>query len=509
MAQRTWNILTAADWWRASDAFFELIPGTSTADAGLGLGMHRAFEPRLRSCVEILAVAFGDTIIDVARVDEGARAYRIGEGEGVRVPISGDGLPDAAGFTLVWADGESFWLGFVPSMRGIVVDRDGSRSLEDLIAEGRAVAADGAHQLLLEEGETIWVEYRDVRFRVRMELREDVRVSAWSVDRPYLSSLSASAVVVLAFLALVPDQPAPRIDEDEHHAVLARLLPTVPPEPIPAHSLPSPSSGVVRDVEPALERRTAPSTPLPRPTETHTRGSRRGQSLWVPVSPTQAVGQLGRNYDPIEAARHAGILFGVHGARRFERERVFGIEADDADVWASTTDIGPTPVDAMYLPGRGQSTALVGLGLLGHGVTGPGFTRGGGTAEGVVGWGSYGAAHRIGDWRNRDDTPPTIVRIGEIEMEGAALEQRQTVRRVVRAHIPQLRSCFEQNTTDRRVNLAGDVQFSLVRGKVESVVVDPAFPDRLADCMERTIRYWRFPSSQQVSIAAVPIRMSR
>ena len=205
-------------------------------------------------------VAFGDTILDVARIDEGSLGYRIGEGKAVRVPVNGDGLPDADGFTLVWAGAGGFWLAFVPSMLGVVIDRGGRRSLEQ-VAERRAIAADGARHLRLEEGETIWIEHGGVRFRVRLVQREALDVSTWSVERSYLGALIGSAVVILVALVLLRAQPVvPSIDEDEHLVVLTRLLELEPAEPATAR---------------------------------------------------QAIGKkVGRDYDPV--ARHIGILERLH-----------------------------------------------------------------------------------------------------------------------------------------------------------------------------------------------------
>lgn len=456
-----------------------------------------------RSCVEILAVAFADTILDVAQVDDDAPSYRIGEGKAVRIPVSGDGLPDPAGFTLVWAAAGGFWLAFCPSMRGIVLDHRGRRTLEQLVAQGRAVAADGAHHILLEDGETIWVEHQRVRFRVRLVPREGVCASTWTIDRPYLGSLSASAAVGLAYLMLLHAQPAPLVEEDRHRAVLARLLAL---EPDPPEPVPGPTSETARSVEAGVEDRAAASAPAPLLPDPRPRSSKRQQPLWAPASPAQAVGRLGRTYDPIEAARHAGI-FGVLGDRRFTGERVFYPDADDAQLWAATTQLGETSVERM-----------VALGSYGI-VPGEG--------EGVVGWGSYGSLHRVRDWRERieenrelaalcsgDCRPqrrprPTIVRLGQVDVRGAM--DRDVARRTIRAHTTELRRCFDQTITQRTAELEGDVELSLVRGKVGAIVTDPAFPDDLAQCMKRTMRRWEFPvgSSPGTDMLTVSLHLSR
>jgi hypothetical protein len=454
-----------------------------------------------RSCVELLAVAFGDTIIDVAQVDAHAPIYRIGEGKGVRVPVSGDGLPDPAGFTLVWAGAGGFWLAFCPSMRGVVVDDRGQRSLEQLVAEGRGVAADGAHHILLEEGETIWVEHQSVRFRARLVPREVVRASTWTIDRPYLGSLSVSALVVLLFLMLARAQPAPIVQEDEHRAVLARLLEL---EPVPPEPVPGPATEAVRSLEQGPEDRAAVSTPLSPTPDPRPRSSKRERTLWAPASPAQAVGRLGRNYDPVAAARQAGI-FGVLGDRRFiTGERVFDPRSPDAAVWASTLDDVPTWMTSFGTGSLERSTG-----------------------EGVVGWGSYASLHRVYDWRGRVEENrelaalcsgdcrrpvrprPTIVRFGEVVVEGTL--DRDVARRIARAHITELRRCFDQTITGPTAELAGTVEFSLVRGKVGAIVIDPAFPDDLADCMKRSVRRWHFPVgwNDASSLVGVSLRLSR
>jgi hypothetical protein len=469
-----------------------------------------AFAPVLtmvpyRSCIELLAVTFGDTIIDVAQVDAYAPIYRIGEGEGVRVPVSGDGLPDPAGFALVWAGAGGFWLAFCPSMRGVIIDHRGQRSLVQLVAEGRAIAADGAHHILLEEGETIWVEHQSVRFRARLVAREAVRASKCTIDRPYLGSLSVSALVVLVFLMLARAQPAPIVDEDEHRAVLARLLEL---EPVPPEPVPGPPTETERSLEQEPETRAATSTPLPHPPDPRPRSSKRKGALWAPASPAQAVGQLGRNYDPVAAARRAGI-FGVLGDRRFiTDERVFDPQSPDAAVWASASDVSSTWMTTF-----------------GHDGGRP--RRWGAMGEGVVGRGSYGRYgtmdefhdlrvedHELtalcsGDCRRPVRPRPTIVRFGDVVVEGTL--DRDVARRVARAHITELRRCFERTIAEPTAEFAGNIEFALVRDSVGTIVIDPAFPDELAECMKRSVRHWHFPRdwNPTTSLVSVSLRLSR
>lgn len=84
-------------------------------------------------------------------------------------------------------------------------------------------------------------------------------------------------------------------------------------------------------------------------------------------------------------------------------------------------------------------------------------------------------------------------------------------RRIIRGHITDLRRCFDQTITEGTAELAGDVELSLIRGKVVSVVIGPAFPDRLAKCMKGSIRRWQFPvgSKYASDMVSVSLRMSR
>lgn len=151
-------------------------------------------------CVEVLAVAFEDTILGVDLVDARAPAYSIGEGPNVRMPVPGVGLPDAAGFELVRIEAGLAWLSWTASMRGALLDHGGPCSLE-------ALAADGARMLSLERGQTVWIAYEGVRFRVRLVEREAVRASRGSVDWPHLGALLGSAVLGVLFMLLLRAQP--------------------------------------------------------------------------------------------------------------------------------------------------------------------------------------------------------------------------------------------------------------------------------------------------------------
>jgi hypothetical protein len=446
--------------------------------------MVGARKPGSRFCVELMVVAFGHTLIDVAHLDQARPSYPIWEDKAVQLAVRGEN-----GFELMWVDG-------------------------------------GRH-LLLEEGQTIWLELQSVRFRARLVPRESVRVSPRTVDRPFLASLASSAAIVFAFLMLLRAQPAPLIDEDERRAVLVKLLQL---EPVPREPIPGPPSEIERSTESVGEQRAPASSPLPRLPDEGVRRSKREQPMWAPASPAQAVGRLGRSYDPIEAARQAGI-FGVLGDRRLDPERAFDPSIEDAQLWASTADIsdtwmaryGPRP----YGPRDRTGTGIIGLGNTGliGGSHGNFYSRPFG--EGVVGWGSYGSIHRLGDWDRGEQNPERaalcsgdcrprshlprapIVRFGQVDVQGAL--DRDVARRIVRAHGNELRSCFNQTITEPAAEFEGTIEFSLIQGKVGAVVTGPAFPEALAGCMNRVIRRWQFPvgSSQETNMVSVSLTLSR
>lgn len=442
--------------------------------------------------VEVLAVAFEDTILGVDLVDARAPAYLIGEGPKVRMPVPGVGLPDAAGFELVRIEAGLAWLSWTASMRGALLDRSGRCSLD-------ALAADGARMLSLERGQTVWIEYESVRFRVRLVEREAVRASRVSVDLAHLGALLGSGVLGVLFMLLLRAQPPMPIDADAYQPVLARLLASETVEPEPA-----PGPVIATEAEPELERGVAPRavpkvTPRPEAPEIHVRSTTRSRPMWAPPTAAQAVGRFGRNHDPIEAARHAGIL-GPLDNRPFARERVFDPAIEDGEIWASTRAIVPGVTDALVIS-----------------------THTGGRREGVVGWGSYGPVHgRLASWREtgtdrhatfgsreRRASPIVQVRIGTLDIRGTM--DPDLARRIVRAHGNELRGCYGQTVTAPDATFDGTIELSVNGGKVGAVVIDSAFPSELADCMRRRMRAWRFPTGSSVGtdIVTFPLRMSR
>jgi hypothetical protein len=327
----------------------------------------------------------------------------------------------------------------------------------------------------------------------------ELLAAAWTGDRLYLGSLIASTIVVSSFLMLAHAQPAPFIDEDHRRAVLAKLLQF---EPVPTEPISRLRSETTRSLETGLAH-PAPPRSLPRLPEPSEQASTRERPRWAPASPMQAVGRFERGYDPIDAARHAGIL-GVLGDRRLDHERVFDPDVDDARLWAATT----------------SEIVPIGPGSFGDFS----YTM---ATEGVIGWGSYGNIH-IGDWRGRTEANTdaafcpdcrahgrlprpivTIVRLGRVDVQGGV--DPDVARRIIRAHVNDLRRCYDRTLTESVEKLEGTFEFSVIQGKVGSIVMGPEFSDERAGCMKRVMRTWRFPvgPGHETSMVSVSLRFSR
>src|SRR5690606_7250695 len=117
---------------------------------------------------------------------------------------------------------------------------------------------------------------------------------------------------------------------------------------------------------------------------------------------------------------------------------------DDEDVWGGLTG---TEV--------GEAYGVGGLGLVGTG------RGGGGTGDGTIGLGNIGLVGRgggggsgSGRGRGRRGRPVPMVRMAKAEVKGN-LDQ-DIVRRVVRAHINEVRSCYSRGLA-RDPALAGRV----------------------------------------------------
>ena len=213
------------------------------------------------------------------------------------------------------------------------------------------------------------------------------------------------------------------------------------------------------------------------------------------ADPTSAVPQMARNFDPDMAARQAGIL----GTMQQESGHflaspyggAFALGNEDGDVWGGLTG---TEV--------GEAYGVGGLGLVGTG------RGGGGTGEGTIGLGNTGLIGRGGGggtgsgygrgagagFGGRGTRVPTV-RQAKAEVQGSL--DKDIIRRIVRAHINEIRYCYNQ-VLARDPSDKGRVaiQFTISgTGKVPSAVVQESTmrSPQIGNCMAQAVRRWTFP----------------
>ena len=220
--------------------------------------------------------------------------------------------------------------------------------------------------------------------------------------------------------------------------------------------------------------------------------------------PANSIPQITRTFDPERAARSAGIL-GILASQEGHflasmDGGAFAVGQDDADIWGNLTGTN-----------LGESFGGGALGLVGSG------RMGGGGAEGLVGIGntgllSKGPVLRLGGTTGfgpKEKRAPTVSSIGKVESTGL---DRDVVRRIVRAHINEVRSCYNAGLTNNP-HLEGRVtiQFTVLpTGKVSGALVseNTTKEESVANCVAKAVRRWTFPSSKGTSIVTYPFRLS-
>lgn len=211
--------------------------------------------------------------------------------------------------------------------------------------------------------------------------------------------------------------------------------------------------------------------------------------------PKNAVPQMARNFDPDMAARNAGIL-GVMASQSGHflaspYGGAFAVGNDDEDVWGGLTgtEVGEAyGVGGLGLVGTGRGGGGTGEGTIGLGNTGLiGKGGGGGTGSG------YGRGSGAG-FGGRGQRVPQV-RQAKAEVQGAL--DKDIIRRIVRAHINEVRSCYNAGLT-KNPNLQGRVAINFVitgTGKVgSSVVQETTVKDSsVANCIAKAVKRWQFP----------------
>ena len=225
-------------------------------------------------------------------------------------------------------------------------------------------------------------------------------------------------------------------------------------------------------------RRTAPPLLLvptpPAPTPSDSNGRHKGEE-----------GRMGpptRDFDLETGTQKAGLYATTQPDAGHSLASPYGgayaVGTDDADVWGGLvgTEIG-------------EAYGVGGLGLVGTG------RGGGGTGEGTIGLGNTGLVGTGGGrgFAGRDGA--VMVRQGKAEVQGGL--DTNLVRRIVRAHVNEVRYCYNQALArDPESKGRVTVQFTVGgTGKVPSAVVqettmkDPS----VGNCVAQAVKRWTFP----------------
>jgi len=423
--------------------------------------------------------------------DRDLEDYVIGEGPDVTFATPAHGLPSPDAFPLVHRDPDgSGRLRFSAAMDGDVTVDGQPVTLHELARRGWAEShEDSSYTWRLPTGARATVHHAGVTFRVHDVPRAAAFTARHNVDQPFVAANLASLVTLGALLTLIHFIPETGLDYGAHDPALGNRFVGYMHRPDHAKPEPAPTAtgnDLGREGGEPGQRHAGHEGAMGDPREK----ARAGRMAIA--GPKDATPRLARDFDPDRLAREAGIL-GEIQSRGYMIASAFGgdfaIGRDDADVWGQLrgSEIG-------------SAHGLAGLGTIGTG------RGGGGDAEGLVGLGDVGLIGRnIGTGEGRITRPGAefgdrrvrrpVVRESVGVVRGAL--DRDVIRRVVRAHINEVRHCYNQGLV-RDPNLRGRVaiQFSigglgtvLAASVQESSITDP----EVGRCIAQAVRRWKFP----------------
>jgi hypothetical protein len=456
-------------------------PGNGLAGLGMGLAL-------------LGLVPFGMGLIRLG--DYVNRSYTIGESHGASFHVPPQGLPDGAAFPLVRGSDHEFALNFTQQMQGEVTFDGQSIPLAQLVSSGRAGSQGSSYTFPLPPGANCRVKYNDLTFFVNSVAPGAVIKGGSDTDKPFWFYNGASFAVIGSLLVLthlIPNEAGElSLDEmsEENRFVGYLNAPDKPPE----EEEPPPEDQENSDEEAGGtgQRHKGEEGKMGKPT------SKSKSGLYAMKGPKDAIPQMARNFDPEMAARNAGIL-GVMSQQsgHFLASPYGGAAAvgnDDSDVWGGLTgtEVGEAyGVGGLGLVGTGRGGGGTGEGTIGLGNTGL-IGKGGGGGSGS-GYGRGGGA----GFGARGTRVPTV-RQAKAEVQGAL--DKDIIRRIVRAHINEVRYCYNQALA-RDPNAKGRVavQFTIGgTGKVPSAVVQETTMKDAAvgNCIAQSVKRWVFPKPE-------------
>ena len=445
--------------------------------------------------VEVV-VLYGSTILDVQHLSDAA--YTIGESPRTDLVLPPRGLPEPATFTLL----RDKTLRFTASMHGEVASEGRTQTLEALVHEGRATRRGRVFEFPLALGTRCTVSHGPVTFRMSVVPREaPLRLDA-QFSRPFWAwnvwslLLFASVLVPVYLMAPSPHSPGEAVElEHELAAVGTFSTDTTPDAPEPSEDAPAetPDTGGhegapglgSEDGEPAEESVIAEAEGAGRGRSTVGDGDGIGRGSGE-ASESTAMGGRGR----VRSGRPVGRRTGPGSFRRLYATGtcpeldLLALEAKRYVHPSMLTLVGPceTPTPGgipqmarNFDPDLMQRNA----GILGLMQQQSGFLAPPPSVS--------NNAHAFGKTAR--------VRQGKHQVKGGL--DPDLVRRIVRAHINELRGCYAKGLT-RRASLHGRVTVAFTVGTQGRVTSTNISHSSLADarverCISRTVQRWHFP----------------
>jgi hypothetical protein len=427
--------------------------------------------------------------------DGGVQSYTVGEGHHAQFPVPTAGLPDATAFPLVRGGGASdYTLNFTQQMTGDVTLEGQKLTLAELVQSGRASAMGSTYQFPLPPGAHCRVNHAGMTFLVNAVPPGKVLAQKSEADKPFWIYNSASLAVIGTLLVMVHLIPEDELSMDmddlsEENRFVGYMN---QPDETPEEEPPPEQEDSDDEAGGTGQRHKGEEGKMGKPT------SKQKSGLYAMKGPKDAVPQMARNFDPDMASRNAGIL----GQMAQESGHflaspyggAFAVGNDDEDVWGGLTgtEIGEAyGVGGLGLVGTGRGGGGTGEGTIGLGNTGLiGKGGGGGTGSG------YGRGSGAG-FGGRGKRVPQV-RVAKAAVKGAM--DKDIIRRIVRAHINEVRYCYNQGLT-KNPNLEGrvKVQFTIgPTGQVPvAVVSEKTISDNnVAQCIAKAVKRWKFPRPQ-------------
>ena len=449
-------------------------PGNGLGGLGFGLAM-----------LGMVPLGLGFTRLS----DRGRKSYTLGESHDAAMHVPAATLPNGETFPLVHGEGE-YSLQFTATMQGELVADGVSMSLAALIESGRATMRGGIYSVPLAPGAKARVRHGELTFHIHSVAPGVVTARKGEFDKPFwVTNGGAFAVLggMLMLTHLIPSEAgAIGAQESEEMSRFVGYL-AQPTQKVEEEAIQDEVDETVGGV--AGERHRGDEGAAGNPS------SKKSQGRYAIKGNPTAIPSIARDFDPEKRAREAGILGLMAqnpGHFMASVDGTFAAGNDDSDAWGKLTGAEV-----------GESFGGAGLGLVGTG------RGGGGTGAGTIGLDSVGLLghNRGGDgnglvrrdsgFNGRAKKVPDA-RVGKAEIVGEL--DKDLIRRVVRAHINEVRYCYNQGLT-KDPNLKGrvSVQFQIgSTGKVPSAVVSETDvkDGSVTNCIAQAVRRWQFPKPQ-------------